>query len=260
MAKGKGLIFEVEGASPEPSGSHDITIVTLRAGESTFSFAVPDVEKGPLYLPDFDSYVTLASDAGEFSPSLVKTGDRILQKLAREPEQTYERAAREIRPHLFSGVTLVASGMMYLRLAGLVTIFNRSLITILGVPFLALAGASIACGWLWSRVPDATAMAVGGMIGSFPRTGLHLMPPLRMLDSLGGLVAGALCGALRSVAPSGDRHRWIAWVVFGAVMLVVSGARLAWLKVISPSLTARCSNSHEASCIKRVVRRMLSVA
>ena len=47
--------------------------------------------------------------------------------------------------------------MMYLRMAGLVTIFNRSLITILGVPFLVLAGASIACGWLWSRIPDATA-------------------------------------------------------------------------------------------------------
>jgi hypothetical protein len=31
-----------------------------------------------------------------------------------------------------------------------VTIFNRSLIiTILGVPFLAPAGAGIACGWLW---------------------------------------------------------------------------------------------------------------
>jgi uncharacterized membrane protein (DUF4010 family) len=66
-----------------------------------------------------------------------------------------KRARRENRPHLFSGVTLVASGMMYLRLAGLVTIFNRNLITILGAPFLVLAGTSIACGWLWSRVPDA---------------------------------------------------------------------------------------------------------
>ena len=68
-----------------------------------------------------------------------------------------KRAKRENRPHLFSGATLVASGMMYLRLAGLVTIFNRNLITLLGVPFLVLAGASIACGWLWSRIPDATA-------------------------------------------------------------------------------------------------------
>jgi uncharacterized membrane protein (DUF4010 family) len=66
-----------------------------------------------------------------------------------------KRAKRENRPHLFSGVTLIASGMMYLRLAGLVTIFNRNLITILGAPFLILAGSSIACGWLWSRVPDA---------------------------------------------------------------------------------------------------------
>jgi uncharacterized membrane protein (DUF4010 family) len=68
-----------------------------------------------------------------------------------------KRAKRENRPHLFSGVTLVASGMMYLRLAGLVTLFNRNLITILGVPFLVLAGTSIACGWLWSRIPDAKA-------------------------------------------------------------------------------------------------------
>jgi uncharacterized membrane protein (DUF4010 family) len=57
-----------------------------------------------------------------------------------------KRAKRENRPHLFSGVTLVASGMMHLRLAGLVTIFNRDLITILGAQFLVLAGTSIACG------------------------------------------------------------------------------------------------------------------
>ena len=66
-----------------------------------------------------------------------------------------KRAKRENRPHLFSGATLVASGMMYLRLAGLVTAFNRSLIMMLGVPFLVLAGASLAGGFLWSRIPDA---------------------------------------------------------------------------------------------------------
>ena len=37
-------------------------------------------------------------------------------------------------------------------------------------------------------------------------------------------------------------------------------SRLAWASVISPSFTARCSRSHEASCISRVVSRMLSVA
>jgi uncharacterized membrane protein (DUF4010 family) len=67
------------------------------------------------------------------------------------------RAAREKRPHVFSGATLIASGVMYLRLAGLVTLFNRQLIVELGLPFLTLAGAAVVTGWLWSRIPDATA-------------------------------------------------------------------------------------------------------
>lgn len=66
-----------------------------------------------------------------------------------------KRAARENRPHLFSGSTLVASGVMYLRLAGLVSLFNRSLIGALGLPFAALAVLGIGAGWLWSRLPDA---------------------------------------------------------------------------------------------------------
>jgi len=70
------------------------------------------------------------------------------------------RAREENRPHLFSGVTLVASGVMYLRLAGLVTLFSRNLITLLGLPFLVLAGAGVGCGWLWSRIPDVQAGTV----------------------------------------------------------------------------------------------------
>jgi len=67
-----------------------------------------------------------------------------------------KRAAREKRPHLFSGTTLVASGMMYLRLAVLVTLFNRNLVAMLGVPFVVLALLALVAGWLWTRVPDAT--------------------------------------------------------------------------------------------------------
>jgi uncharacterized membrane protein (DUF4010 family) len=71
-----------------------------------------------------------------------------------------KRAARENRPHLFSGCTLVASGVMYLRLAGLVTLFNRSLMATLGLPFLALAAAGMLAGWIWTRLPDGTSGAV----------------------------------------------------------------------------------------------------
>jgi hypothetical protein len=95
-AKSKGLLVEIHGTEPAPSGSHDVTVVTLHAGDRTFSFSLPDVDKGPLYLPDFQAYVTLASDAKSFSPDVVKRGARIREKLALEPEQTYERASREI--------------------------------------------------------------------------------------------------------------------------------------------------------------------
>lgn len=92
----KGLVFDVLGTAPAPSGSHDVTIVTLRSSERTFSFALPDVEKGPVYVPSSDCYVTLASDTKSFSPAVVKKGGRIREQLAQEPEQTYERARREI--------------------------------------------------------------------------------------------------------------------------------------------------------------------
>ena len=64
------------------------------------------------------------------------------------------RAAHEGRPHLMSGSTLMASGMMYLRLAALVGLFNPRLLAMLGVPFAGLAALGLGAGWLWSRVPD----------------------------------------------------------------------------------------------------------
>ena len=65
------------------------------------------------------------------------------------------RAPREERPHLFAGGTLIASGMMYVRLAALVALFNRNLMTALGLPFAVLAAAALLSGWIWSRIPDA---------------------------------------------------------------------------------------------------------
>lgn len=65
-----------------------------------------------------------------------------------------KRSATEQQPHLFSGGTLIASGMMYLRLALLLALFNRGLLHLLGVPFLLLAVLAVISGWLWSRIPD----------------------------------------------------------------------------------------------------------
>ena len=64
------------------------------------------------------------------------------------------RAARENQPHLFSGATLIASGMMYLRLAVLLALFNWGLFVALGPSVGVLAGMAIGIGWLWSRRKD----------------------------------------------------------------------------------------------------------
>jgi len=70
------------------------------------------------------------------------------------------RAPRECRPHLFAGGILIASGMMYLRLAVLVALFNGNLIGALGMPFAILAASALAVGWIWTRLPDASAQSV----------------------------------------------------------------------------------------------------
>lgn len=49
-----------------------------------------------MYVPDFHVCVTAGSDAQPFSPEIVKKGEKIREKLAKEPEHTYERARREI--------------------------------------------------------------------------------------------------------------------------------------------------------------------
>jgi uncharacterized membrane protein (DUF4010 family) len=64
------------------------------------------------------------------------------------------RSASEPQPHVFSGATLVASGVMYLRLALLLAIFNGGLVRLLWLPFVVLAVAAMVGGFFWSRIPD----------------------------------------------------------------------------------------------------------
>jgi uncharacterized membrane protein (DUF4010 family) len=70
------------------------------------------------------------------------------------------RAARERQPHLFSGGILIASGVMYLRLVILLTLFNQQLMLQLYIPFLALAVLAVGVGWLWSRRADKNTQEV----------------------------------------------------------------------------------------------------
>jgi uncharacterized membrane protein (DUF4010 family) len=68
-----------------------------------------------------------------------------------------KRAKRENQPHLFAGGILIACGVMYLRLAALLALFNRQLMAVLLAPFLVLAGMALVFGWLWSRRADKSA-------------------------------------------------------------------------------------------------------
>ncbi len=58
------------------------------------------------------------------------------------------------QPHLYAGSTLVASGVMYLRLLALIGIFSHPLLLRLRWPFLLLAGLGMFGGWVWTRLPQ----------------------------------------------------------------------------------------------------------
>ena len=70
------------------------------------------------------------------------------------------RSKQEQHPHVFAGGMLIASGVMYLRLAILLALFNRRLMALLDVPFLVLAVFAVLAGWLWTRRADPTAQAI----------------------------------------------------------------------------------------------------
>jgi uncharacterized membrane protein (DUF4010 family) len=92
------------------------------------------------------------------------------------------RAAREHRPQLFAGSILIASGVMYLRLIILLALFNRQLMSLLWMPFLAFAALAIGGGWLWTRRADANAQAVQREFE--PKNPLELMKILRIAVAL----------------------------------------------------------------------------
>lgn len=84
------------------------------------------------------------------------------------------RSVKEQRPHQVSGATLVASGMMYLRLLALMAIFNQGICRQLMPWLLGLGLGAILVGAIWSRQPDpAPAEAAQGEADE-PRNPLEL--------------------------------------------------------------------------------------
>lgn len=111
----KGILADLVVAEPTLGGSTDLTIVTVRSSEGNFSFLTNDLEKGPIYIPAYSAYITLASDQVRFSEAGIKKGQTVREKLETEPEQTYDRACREI-PEL-SVMKREQGGVLYLPLA-----------------------------------------------------------------------------------------------------------------------------------------------
>ena len=131
---------------------------------------LPNQDFGPFQINPFKTWLVVVAVSGVSYGSYVisrVTGDKGGVVLAAALGGAYSstvttlvlarRAAREHQSHLFSGGTLIASGMMYLRLAVLLALFNRDLFVALGPSFAVLAAVAIGGGWLWSRRSDPDA-------------------------------------------------------------------------------------------------------
>ena len=94
----KGITLKVYTAKELLPGSNEETVVTVKSSAGTFSFAPIDLLNGPMYIPDFNVYITKSDDPVTFRNAKVVKGKNIREQIKDEPEQSYERASKEI-PH-----------------------------------------------------------------------------------------------------------------------------------------------------------------
>lgn len=125
---------------------------------------LPDQELTPFRINPFKTWLIVCAVSG------ISYGSYVLQRAARQSGGVVlaavlggsysstattvalaRQAAGADAPRLFSGATLIASGVMYVRIALLLLIFNHALFERLALPFGLLAAGAIAGGWLWSR-------------------------------------------------------------------------------------------------------------
>ena len=97
--KQKGITANIQSAVETLPGSNAETVVTLRSNQGTFSFAPKDLESGPIYIPDFNAYITRSNDPTSFAKANPVQGHTIREEIWKQPEQSYTRARKEI-PHL----------------------------------------------------------------------------------------------------------------------------------------------------------------
>ncbi len=135
---------------------------------------LPDVPYTPFQINPFKTWVVVVAVSG------VSYGSYVLQRLTREKGSVIlaallggaysstvatvalaRRSKDQEQPHLFSGGMLIASGVMYLRLAVLLALFNQALMEKLAIPFVVLAIIAMLAGWIWSRRSDAIALKAG---------------------------------------------------------------------------------------------------
>jgi len=129
--------------------------------------ALPNREIGPFHLNPFKTWLVVVAI------SAISYASYVLQRLTRGQGGIVlaallggaysstvttvvmaKQGKAENKPHLFAGGILMACGVMYLRLAALLALFNRQLMDLLGIPFVVLAVAACAGGWLWTRRAD----------------------------------------------------------------------------------------------------------
>jgi hypothetical protein len=98
---GKGVLLDIIAAGHTLPGTLDCTLVTVRAKagseDRSFTFNVDDLSRSPIYIPAVHAYITDASQSAEFRQPTGK-GPHIRSLIPKEPEQSYERASREIPP------------------------------------------------------------------------------------------------------------------------------------------------------------------
>lgn len=162
-----------------------------------------------------------------------------------------KRSSREgTQPHLFAGAILLASAFMYLRITILVGIFNWKLLHLIGGPFLALAVAAAATGFLWSRRQD-------GPRERLQRQFKHENPlELRSAFFFAALFLGILVLTRLAFSYMGNRGAYILGAIIGfadvdpfILSMAQSGGATAQLAVSAGAILVAVSSNNIAKGI-----------